>query len=157
MHPTVEGQSSPIIFAETKKEIILSHSLGWNRSCRCSCISCCLQRSQCWREVDWGAAVKTQVHIFLASCIFYHFRPRSEASNYETKLKEAEDAEKSLTRKANENEKRKAWLSEKISTESAKAEDLEQHKRDLADQNEFLKNFLWLVTRLCLKTEVAGC
>ena len=82
------------------------------------------------------------------------YSQRSDTSNVESKLREAQNAEKILEAEAKENKRKEVELSEKMSKETAKAENLKQHKRNLAAQNEFLKKFLTLVTKLCVKTEV---
>ena len=55
---------------------------------------------------------------------------------------------------AKRNKTKQDELCKKMETDNAKAEDLEQRKKSLAAQNEFLKNFHTLVSRMCMKTEV---
>ena len=80
---------------------------------------------------------------------------RSDTSNLESKLSEAQSTQKTLAAETEKNKRKEGELREKVTKESAKAKELEQHKQDLAAQNEFLKNFLTMLSRLCLKTEVA--
>ena len=79
---------------------------------------------------------------------------RSDTSSLKSKLREAQSTQKILAAEAEENKRKESELSKKMIKESTKAKELEQHKQDLAAQNEFLKKFLTLVSRLCLKTEV---
>ena len=82
------------------------------------------------------------------------YSQRSDISKAETKLSKALSAQRNLAIEAKENKRKESKLSEKITKSSAKAKELGQHKQDLAAQNQFLKNFLTLVSGLCLKTEV---
>ena len=66
----------------------------------------------------------------------------------------AQRSQENLTAEAERNKTKQDELCKKIKTDDAEAKDLEQHKKDLAAQNGFLKDFHTLVSRLCGKTEV---